>query len=36
MFRAAQRSSSGALNCTCRLWFIYPCCDRPLPRLSGK
>jgi len=23
MFRAAHRSSSGALNCICSLWFIY-------------
>ena len=23
-------------NCVCSLWFIYPCGDRPLPRLSGK
>jgi len=30
MFRAAQRSSSGALNSICSLWFIYPCGDRPL------
>jgi hypothetical protein len=36
MFRAAYRSSSGALNCICSLWFIYPCGDRPLSRLSGK
>ena len=36
MFQAAYRSSSGALNCICSLWFIYPCGDRPLPRLSGK
>ena len=36
MFRAAHRSSSGALNCICSLWFIYPCGDQPLPRLSGK
>jgi hypothetical protein len=36
MFRAAHRSSSGALNCTCSLWFIYPCGDQPLPRPSGK
>ena len=35
MFRAAHRSSSGALNCICSLWFIYPCGDRPLPRLSS-
>ena len=31
MFRAAHRSSSGALNCICSLWFIYTCGDRPLP-----
>ena len=36
MFRAAHRSSSGALNCICSLWFIYTCGDRPLSRLSGK
>jgi len=36
MFRAAHRSSSGALNCICSLWFIYPCGERPLSRLSGK
>ena len=36
MFRAAHRSSSGALNCVCSFWFIYPCGYRPLPRLSGK
>ena len=36
VFRAAHRSSSGALNCVCSLWFIYPCGHRPLPRLSGK
>jgi len=24
MFRAAYRSSSGAPNCICSLWFIYP------------
>jgi hypothetical protein len=36
MFRAAHRSSSGALNCICRLWFIHPRGDRLLPRLSGK
>ena len=35
MFRAAYRSSSGALNCICSLWFICPYGDRPLPRLSG-
>ena len=36
MFRAAHRSSSGALNCICSLWFIYTCGDRSLSRLSGK
>jgi hypothetical protein len=36
MFRAAHRSSLGALNCICSLWFICPYGDRPLPRLSGK
>jgi len=36
MFQAAYSSSSGALNCICSLWFIYPCGDRPLSRLSGK
>jgi hypothetical protein len=35
MFRAAYRSSSGALNSICSLWFICPYGDRPLPRLSG-
>jgi hypothetical protein len=35
MFRAAHRSSSGALNCICSLWFIYTCGDRALSRLSG-
>jgi len=28
MFRGAPRSSSGAPNCICSLWFIYPCGDR--------
>ena len=36
MFRAAHHSSSGALNFICSLWFIYPCGDRPLSRLSGE
>ena len=36
MFRAAHRLSSEALNCICSLWVIYPCGDRPLPRLSRK
>ena len=34
MFRAAHRSSSEAPKCICSLWFIYPCGDRSLPRLS--
>jgi len=34
MFRAAHRSSPGALNCICSLWFICPYGDRPLPRQS--
>jgi hypothetical protein len=34
MYGAAHRSSSGAINCVCSLWFIYPCGDRPLSRLS--
>jgi hypothetical protein len=34
MFRAAYRSSSGALNCICSLWFIYTCDDWPLSRLT--
>jgi len=33
MFRAAYRSSSGAPNCICSLWFIYTCGDRPFSRL---
>jgi len=36
MFRAAHRSSSGALNSICSLWFTYTCGDRPLSSLSGK
>jgi hypothetical protein len=35
MFRAAHRSSSGALNCICSLCFIYTCGDQPLSSLSG-
>ena len=35
MFRAAYRSSSGASNCICSLWFICPYGDRPLPSLTG-
>ena len=34
MFLAAHRSSSGAPNCICSLWFIYTCGDRPLSRLD--
>ena len=34
MFQAAYSSSSGAPNCICSLWFIYPCGDRPLSRLG--
>jgi len=33
MFRAAHRSSSGALTGICSLWFIWPCGNRPLSRL---
>jgi len=36
MFLAAYRSSSGAPNCICTLWFIYTCGDRSLSRLSGN
>jgi len=36
MFRAAHRSSSGALSCICSLWFICPYGDWPLPKLSGQ
>ena len=36
MFRAAYRSSSGAPNYICSLWFIYPFGDQPLSRLGGK
>jgi len=34
MFRAEYRSSSGALNFICSLWFIYTCGVRLLSRLS--
>ena len=34
MFRPAHRSSSGAQNCICSLWFIYPCGDQSLSKLS--
>jgi hypothetical protein len=34
IFRAAHRSLSGALNCTCSLWFIYTCGDQPLTTAS--
>jgi len=36
MFRAAYCSSSGAPNCICNLWFIYPCGGRQLSRLGGN
>ena len=36
MFRAAFPSSSGAPNCICSLWFLYPCGDRQLSRLGGN
>jgi len=36
VFWAAYRSSSGAPNCICSLWFIYECGDRPLSRVGGK
>jgi len=36
MFGAAHRSSLGALNCICSLWFTYTCGDRLLPRSSEK
>jgi hypothetical protein len=31
MFRKAHRSSSGALNCICNIWFIY--CNKVKDRL---
>jgi len=34
MFREAYRSSSGAPNCICSLWFTYTCGDRPLSSLD--
>ena len=34
MFRAAYRSSSGALNCICSLWFTYTHGERPLSALT--
>jgi hypothetical protein len=36
MFLAAYRLSSGAPNCICSLWFLYPCGDRPLSKLGGN
>jgi len=36
MFRAAHRSSSGALNCICSLGFIYTCGDRPLSKAESR
>jgi hypothetical protein len=35
-FRAAYRSSQGAPNCICSLWFIYTYGDWPLSRLIGN
>jgi hypothetical protein len=35
-FRAAHRSSSGALNCICSLWFIYPCGDRAIVQAGQR
>jgi hypothetical protein len=35
VFHEAHRSSSGALNCICSLWFIYTCGDRPLSILGN-
>jgi len=35
MFRAAHRLSSGAPNCICNLWFIYPCGDRSFSSLDN-
>jgi len=32
MFREAHRSSSGALNCICSLWFRAPDDDRCVAR----
>jgi len=31
MFRAAHRSSSGALNCICNLWFNKTCREKGSP-----
>jgi len=36
MFRAVHRLSSGTLNCICSLWFMCPCGDRLLSKLSGN
>jgi hypothetical protein len=36
MFQAAYRSSAGAPNSICSLWFIFPCGDRPLSMLGGN
>jgi len=35
MFQATYRSSSGAPNCICSLWFIYTCGDRPFSSLDN-
>jgi hypothetical protein len=36
MFRGTHRSSSGAPNCICSLWFIYPCGDHVCPGWVGS
>jgi len=36
MFRAAHRSSSGALNSICSLWFICSCGHRPVTTWAYK
>jgi len=36
MFRAAYRSSSGAPNSICSLWFLYPCGDWQVPTQPGQ
>jgi hypothetical protein len=33
-FERHTAHQSGTLNCVCSLWFIYPCGDQLLPRLS--
>jgi len=36
MLREEYRSSSGAPNCICSLWFIYTCGDWSLSSLGGN